>query len=800
MKLWDRFHLAVTVLALWATLALFTTGEFPAAVVGPCVALLPLGYLFRRAWRSVPMWVWDLSTLVVFVALLPVARLSLLSAAVYFFLALQLVKVFSFRRLSDAFSVYLISFFEILAAAVLTTSLAFGFIFLGYVILLVRSLMFQMSLQALLRAARFENRWSATQLLKKPSTSDLILLANCESARGFVVPSLAVPSLILTVLVLVLSVGFFLVVPRLSTRRIVQSLAPATSAQPQSAFDEGIEFGKVGSIQLNNTVALYVKPLDEGPRPPAIRLRGVALDKFDGRRWQRTTGPSRRTWLRLKPFSLRPLPQRRSLVIQLANTSRFLFGETFPFEFRKFDFEQALVVDVLAGAAWLSLPPNKELHYQVVSNVETLEDRRPPEQFARPSASRLRGPRASGVQPASAPARHGSTDAVARALRDIARQFGGGPLVEQGLASPDRSAHVLASGAVAYDDMPPDDLYPPYREACLQLPDNMDVAAIRSLAHQITDQAPTSYSKALAIESYLRRQFQYSLQIVPPSGQGFIEDFLFRTRRGHCEYFASAMVMLLRSLGIPSRVVNGYYSAEWNQIAGMFVVRQRDAHTWVEVHFDGYGWMTFDPTPPEAIGRQVEMNWLLLAASRYFEALKLRWYRAVIDFSLEDQRLIVSGFLGTILRAGEYLSNLGEGEGSVRLSEEGPRLGETLAAVASVALVVLALAAAWARLRPIRQRQAMQRTVPSVSRPLPRFYAQLLEALRTRGFVRKHNETPLEFAQRVARHEALKPFEAITRTYYAWRYGHRVLRPEEHRAIEDFHRSLVARRRHNTEG
>ena len=99
-------------------------------------------------------------------------------------------------------------------------------------------------------------------------------------------------------------------------------------------------------------------------------------------------------------------------------------------------------------------------------------------------------------------------------------------------------------------------------------------------------------------KSYLRRNFRYTLKLTGTPGRDPLAHFLFETRAGHCEYFASAMAVMLRAIGIPSREVNGFLPGEYNDLGGDYIVRASDAHSWVEAYFPGSGWITFDPTPP----------------------------------------------------------------------------------------------------------------------------------------------------------------------------------------------------------
>ncbi|MBP7692067.1 MAG: hypothetical protein KA764_09130 [Anaerolineales bacterium] len=130
----------------------------------------------------------------------------------------------------------------------------------------------------------------------------------------------------------------------------------------------------------------------------------------------------------------------------------------------------------------------------------------------------------------------------------------------------------------------------------LQLPENIS-PRVRGLARQITAGAGTPYDQAVAIRDYLRA-FQYDF-FPPPAKPGaeVVDTFLFEDRRGVCEMFATAQVVLLRTLGVPARIVAGYGAGEHNPLSGYYTVRQSDAHGWVEVYFPGSGWVPFDPTP-----------------------------------------------------------------------------------------------------------------------------------------------------------------------------------------------------------
>lgn len=147
-------------------------------------------------------------------------------------------------------------------------------------------------------------------------------------------------------------------------------------------------------------------------------------------------------------------------------------------------------------------------------------------------------------------------------------------------------------------------------------------------------ESPAAASSTL--ESYLSTRYAYTTDLVAGSTGNPLEDFLFETRRGHCEYFASSMVLLLRSLGVPARLVTGFLGAELNPIEDYLVVRQSNAHAWVEAWLPDQGWTTFDPTPPA--GRpQAERIDLRQMLSQAWDLLVFRWDRYVIGYGLNDQ-------------------------------------------------------------------------------------------------------------------------------------------------------------------
>ncbi len=158
---------------------------------------------------------------------------------------------------------------------------------------------------------------------------------------------------------------------------------------------------------------------------------------------------------------------------------------------------------------------------------------------------------------------------------------------------------------------------------------------IAALAAEVMGQG-TPLQRARRIESHLIDNYAYTLDFVGRSPNNPIEDFLFRYRSGQCEYFASSMVLMLRSQGIPARLVTGFLGGEYNPFEGYYIVRENNAHAWVEAYLPGHGWRIFDPTPPA--GRPAAGNeGTMLLAQQMWDFLQFRWDRYVLTFGLYDQ-------------------------------------------------------------------------------------------------------------------------------------------------------------------
>ena len=167
----------------------------------------------------------------------------------------------------------------------------------------------------------------------------------------------------------------------------------------------------------------------------------------------------------------------------------------------------------------------------------------------------------------------------------------------------------------------------------LQLPRDLD-PRIADLARNITSKGSSTFDKASLVEAYLKRNYKYTLDLYWTPGPQPVTTFLFSAKTGHCEYFASAMAILLRTVGIPTRLINGFLMGEYNPVGGDYIVRESDAHSWVEVYVPGRGWTEFDPTPPDPNHREMS---LALQLSHYIDAITLFWNSYVIVYDTGSQ-------------------------------------------------------------------------------------------------------------------------------------------------------------------
>lgn len=193
------------------------------------------------------------------------------------------------------------------------------------------------------------------------------------------------------------------------------------------------------------------------------------------------------------------------------------------------------------------------------------------------------------------------------------------------------------------DALSPEPLSPDERIAYLQLPPDLS-PRVRALAVGLTDTLTTDDARAQAVFEYVTHNHTYTLDL-PARDSDPLDHFLFEDKQGHCEFFASAMVALLRLGGVPAREVLGFMGGDWNAFGGYYTVRQRDAHAWVEAHIEGRGWVMFDPTPPASRPDQRNIDSAGSWGGALMDHLQRLWGRWVVEFSLERQLGLLKSFV-----------------------------------------------------------------------------------------------------------------------------------------------------------
>ncbi|HEY8715637.1 MAG TPA: DUF3488 and transglutaminase-like domain-containing protein, partial [Candidatus Acidoferrum sp.] len=286
------------------------------------------------------------------------------------------------------------------------------------------------------------------------------------------------------------------------------------------------------------------------------------------------------------------------------------------------------------------------------------------------------------------------------------------------------------------------------REKYLQLP-VLD-KRIGPLAEQITERGTTPYDKAAAMELYLSTKYGYTLNLTGKPGDDPLAHFLFETREGHCEYFASSMTVMLRTLGIPAREVNGFLPGEYNDLGGDYVVRASDAHSWVEVFFPGNGWVVFDPTPagPEAAGG------IFTRLGQYLDWMSLTWNEWIISYDFSHQ-VVLAQTLKSSSRGwsesvkGWFDRQQQKARGHIRdwnFQHSALRYLLPVALVLFLVLLRVDMLPEIVRRLKVYAQMRVGRSADTNPELAARLYSELLHTLRKRGIAKPETQTALEFA------------------------------------------------------
>lgn len=477
-----------------------------------------------------------------------------------------------------------------------------------------------------------------------------------------------------------------------------------------SGFSDHVQLGRIGEIQQSNSVVMHIQIDGDSTGRYDLHWRGVALSNFDGHTWSN--------------------PREQFLLSRRPDTS----------------FAMPLNVDSARSYDAASLAREKMIHYRVLmepigTNVF----------FLAPWAYSLRGDyRMLAGDSGGAVYDFDSRHAISRYE------------ATSNIATP--SVAELRAARNSY----PDQIEATY----LRLPD-VD-PHVAKLAEQITASAGNNYDRAAAIENHLRTRFGYTLQLPQTQPKDPIANFLFERKQGHCEYFASSMAVMLRTLGIPSRVVNGFRSDEFNDLTGSYVVRAKDAHAWVEAYFPGYGWQTFDPTPSGSVG--TPQGWGRMAL--YVDAMASFWRDWVVSYDSSNQYTLGKAAISSSRNMWEgariwahdhYESMLKWARRSQDRVENSPRRWALYGGAVVVALFLLANLGRIARAIHERWVGSHPERVPEQAAAL--WYERMARALARKGMQKPKGQTPQEFVRRIEDTRLREPVARFTTVYESARFG-----------------------------
>jgi transglutaminase-like putative cysteine protease len=620
------------VAAAFASIAL--SGELRPAVVALTLAAGLASLMAepsRLPWLSERWWQigWSGATLCAFALTVAGAlRGEPLAAGVLFLCFLLVNKLWNRRSSRDYLQAYVISFLMLTAGTVLNTGLTYAACFFAYVITATWTLtLFH------LRREMEEN-----YLLKHTGSaqSERVEVERILNSRRIVGAGFLVGTSLVSLGIFLGATLVFFFIPRLGFGFFV---ARGRHGLATVGFSDRVELGEYGLIKDNPQVVMRIE-LPGGPPDRPLHLRGVAFDHYESGRWSRTSAA---TALPLRPWGdltfvgdRRPLHRKRVARLLEHAMQQHIYLEP-------------LDTPVLFGA---SLPVAFRIPQSMVPGTAPieLEARGPGEVYA--------------VE------RHGEGPHAYAADRKTGLRYT--VYSEEPEAPPPREAPLEVPAEVR-----------PYLQLAPGLPPR-----IATLAHRLTNGQRSVLAQARAIERYLQTELRYTLdltQLDPCAGKSSdcperavdpLDRFLFVTRAGHCEYFASAMAVLLRSAGIPARQVTGFLGGEWNAYGRYLAVRQGDAHAWVEAWLgpcpagepcENGGWVVFDPTPPGP-ALVAELG-LVHSLRQMLDTVELTWFKYVIEYDLSKQVDMVSEMRA---RSGRALS-LGGLRGLPRAIGETPR-------------------------------------------------------------------------------------------------------------------------------
>jgi protein-glutamine gamma-glutamyltransferase len=644
--------------------------------------------------------------------------------AVHLVLFGMCVKLFNIERERDYVYLALLSFLMVLSAAILTVDYTFLAAFGLFLVLAV----FWFMVMELRRSAIAAPNRATLAIPGRPKRRRLV------SPLHRLAISLTRSTIAMVIGIAATATVLFFAMPRISGGYISRRV-PTDAISV--GYSDTVDLGVIGRIQQSSEVVAHLQIEGDTTGDRIIRLRGSALTHFDGKRWtnpQREAQVISRAYGRVFQLSTRAPELRRRPQLLLA---RGVQPDLLRYRILMEPTSSSVIFTIPAAQAVYG--PFREIAVDDDLTFRNLDGERTVTSYE-------------GVSDVSVP-----LPTVLARMKDLAAN----------------GAPRSISTAKAEENLPAEPVES-FAERYLQLPDPLD-PRIPELAGQLTASQPNTYLRALAVERYLTTRYGYTLQLPARTPADPIADFLFSRRVGHCEYFASAMAVLLRSVGIPSRVVNGFRGGQFNQINATYIVRGSNAHSWVEAFIPGAGWIAFDPTPGSGRAPPPASFWS--RAQLYLDASREFWREWVVNYDAGHQQTLSLAAArrtrndATALRlwaARRYRQMLEHARRFHRLASHNPR--QLLWRWRFTLWMLLAFALTFAGLRVrARWRAESPRLAPHSAATAQ--YLRMARRLARRGYARAPGQTPSEFAASIPDASVRDAVLRFTTAYERARFG-----------------------------
>jgi transglutaminase-like putative cysteine protease len=713
------FELALYLLVLTGFATLASTGglDLPSIIlVGVAMAVRGYQLAKRQRFAISERWTTPLSVayFVFFAADYFAVSRGFLPATVHLALFGVVVRMFSLRRERDHVMLAILAFLMVLASAVLTVDSVFLFWFAAFMMMAVGTFV----LMEMRRSGQ-------TASIQARHTHDSQEHRHLAFSLARVAPALML-------MILICGAAVFFLMPRMSAGYMG---AYSFGTDLSSGFSDHVQLGQIGQIQQSNAVVMHVQIDGDRIGGSDLHWRGVALANFDGHTW---SDPKEQFLLRHQPNNILPIPS-----FQVPNfQGPKLQGLRLPGSNTQLQSSNAALHPYVTRA----IPREHLIHYRVLmepigTNVFFLAP------WARSVSGEYR----------MLAADSGGAVYDFDSQRNISRYE-----ADSDIATP-APADLRTAGRT----------YPPQVDpSYLRLPE-LD-PRVAQLAAQITSSAGNDFDRAAAIENHLRTRFGYTLELPRTPVKDPIANFLFVRKQGHCEYFASSMAIMLRTLGIPSRVVNGFRSDEFNDLTGNYVVRAKDAHSWVEAYFPGYGWQTFDPTPAGV--SSTPQGWERLAL--YIDAMSSFWRDWVVSYDSSHQYSLGQAAVGGTRELWQrartwardhYAAMLAWARHSQDRVEHSPGRWAILGIAVALSFLLLGNLGRIARLLHERWLRAYPERSPEQAASM--WYSRMARALAKRGMEKPAAQTPQEFVEKIEDKKLREPVARFTAVYESARFG-----------------------------